>query len=116
MNHQRIIGYWPALKLCAICVLIAGMIDATKKIVSVGEGFVVALSVEKQLVFFERGSFQKQMNHQHICYWWAHEVLHILYSSPMAAVIDVKWRRLCLQHCPWRSGLFSLRGYPYRSR
>jgi hypothetical protein len=69
MNHQRIIGYWPALELCAICVLslIAGMIDAMKKIVSVGEGFVVALSAEKQLVFFERGSFQKQMNHQHIC-------------------------------------------------
>jgi hypothetical protein len=69
------------------------MIDAMKKIASVGEGFVVALSVEKQLVFFERGSFQKQMNHQHICYWWAHEVLHNLCSSPMAAVIDVKWRR-----------------------
>jgi hypothetical protein len=34
--------------------LIAGMIDAMKKIVSVGEGFVVALSVEKELVFFER--------------------------------------------------------------
>jgi hypothetical protein len=96
--------------------LIAGMIDAMKKIVSVGKGFVVALSVEKQLVFFERRSFQKQMNHQHICYWWAHEVLYNLCSSPMAAVIDVKWRRLCLQHCPWRSGLFSLREYPYRSR
>jgi hypothetical protein len=96
--------------------LIAGMIDAMKKIVSVGEGFVIALSVEKQLVFFKRGSFQKQMNHQHICYWWAHEVLYNLCSSPMAAVIDVKWRRLCLQHCPWRSGLFSLREYPYRSR
>jgi hypothetical protein len=73
--------------------LIAAMIDAMKKIVSVGEGFVVALSVEKQLVFFERGSFQKQMNHQHLCYWWAHEVWY----NPCCKVAKVVSAALSLE-------------------